>query len=153
MRLHGFSSLIAGVLFVFAEGCKDIGEPDLQPTPARTIHSSYGYKAYDAVGSLVVTGRMDVSLSSDSTISGGWNFVAAGKDGSVIGPQVGSGKLVGSVQNNRWFINLNPEWVDNNVFLNGSLGDEGIGGIWNWSTFKGPTASGTFEALPILSVM
>jgi len=149
--LTRLTSLIFAAFFVFSDGCKDLGEAESQASPSGTpgaIQTSYFYKAYSSDGSVAVSGRIDLGLSADSTLSGTWTLIAT-SDAKNIGPQVGSGRLAGNVHSARVFINLSPNIVDNNVFLNGTLGSNSMSGTWTWSTLIGPTASGKFEAIPM----
>lgn len=54
---------------------------------------------------------------------------------------------MGGIRGARVTVNLNPQWVDNNVFLSGSFDKDRFSGTWMWSTFVGSTAEGKFEAL------
>lgn len=116
---------------------------------------AYTYNGYDSSGDLLVTGtlwlyyetRNDPDFST--TITGEWDLQQV-KTAENIGPQVGQGKLRGSVEDNGTvYIDLNPGWADNNVTLFGHFGSElrdSIDGDWSFSTFVGPVNSGRFEA-------
>jgi len=43
-------------------------------------------------------------------------------------------------------INLNPEWADNNVFLEGTIDGNKITGNWVYSGFGGVMNHGTYSA-------
>jgi|TARA_Y100000310_G_scaffold91552_1_gene88948 hypothetical protein len=89
-------------------------------------------------------GTMEFDIGEDSTIIGTWEIEAV-EEFSInnIGPQTGTGDLSGNIKNGQFFVNLNPNWADNNVFLNGYYGEE-IRGGWSWSTLVGPRSSGGF---------
>lgn len=131
-------------MFCF-DACKDFGDAEVGIPPSGSIPATYSYKGYNADGSLVVTGTMILAMSADSSVSGTWTFDAV-SSGDKVGPQVGSGRLVGSMQNATISINLNPGWADNNVFLFGTFAPDRFSGKWTWDTFAGPTASGMFDA-------
>lgn len=89
-------------------------------------------------------GVIDFTIEADSTLTGTWTIKAAeGFSENEIGPQVGSGKLSGSIKNHQFYVNLNPGWSDNNVTLTAHFSDI-IGGGWYWNTFEGPKSSGGF---------
>jgi hypothetical protein len=115
----------------------------------------YAYTASDSLGVMLVTGTLEVKFgedadaSGDVAISGTWQLQQSG-NGAQVGPQTGSGNLEGSVdgQGSLW-INLNPDWADNNVFLAGGFSGERFAdfeGTWSYSTFVGPVAGGNFKA-------
>ena len=86
-----------------------------------------------------------MTIDTDSTITGSWDFSAAdGFSEKEIGPQIGTGKLVGIIKAGKIFINLNPGWADNNIYLNADYFIDQFEGSWLWSTFIGPSASGSF---------
>ena len=151
---------IAAVLILFA-GC---GSPERTapvtsgsggPTPTPTGVQLYTCTAYDAGGTLVVSGELAVNLSvpdSEKTISisGTWTTRKVGPGGPV-GPQVGTGKLAGSVSGaGEIRIDLNPGWADNNVVLSAHekiVDLDELQGSWSAETFVGTIASGTFRAV------
>lgn len=47
-----------------------------------------------------------------------------------IGPQVGSGELIGSIANERIRFELNPQYRDNNLQLIGTIEDNKYRGVW-----------------------
>jgi hypothetical protein len=49
-------------------------------------------------------------------------------------------------------INLNPDYVDNNVLLTGRFSRTGYSGQWQWVGFRGVITSGTFQAVRRLVV-
>ena len=146
MRSQRTLCLILFLTALMMSACKDIGDPVSSTPPVRNSPDSYNYRAYDSKGVLVVSGLMTLAFSDSGTIHGTWSLqnVAQGED---VGPQTGNGTLTGSVTGTLVSINLNPGWVDNNIFLAGSLGTDRLIGTWMWSTFVGPTSRGTFEAL------
>ena len=80
-----------------------------------------------------------------SSISGAWDFNVIGSPEN-IGPQTGEGEYIGTVENNLLWINLNPEWADNNVHLDGTIDGNKITGNWVYSVFAGSMNHGTFSA-------
>jgi len=106
---------------------------------------TYDYRAYDPYGELVVSGWFVLTRTGASTVDGEWHFTCVSCRGS-FGPQTGAGELNGSLGDNRLFVNLNPQYTDNNVFLDGHPAGNGYAGSWNWTGFPGVLNSGTFEA-------
>lgn len=127
--------------------------PDLAGTGGRqredTVRASYQYYGYARHGSLLVVGTMTLMFSDSLEVNGTWDLRSVGGDPVPgIGPQVGTGKLVGSMQGKMITISLNPDYVDNNVFLSGTVSDTGITGTWEFVGFPGVMNRGTFRAVP-----
>jgi hypothetical protein len=112
------------------------------PGPA----GSYTYTSYDTTGVAVVTGWFIMNISDSSTVSGEWHFSPLGTP-QGIGPQTGGGKLVGAFRDGKLWIELNPEFRDNNLELAGTLQGNRYAGTWTWLSFIGVTNHGTFEAM------
>jgi hypothetical protein len=145
MLLRSVPCLIVLALSCSLVSCTDNGDPlvsDLQPG----FPVNYDYRGFDAKGSLVVAGTMSMTATDTTSVSGTWAFEGVSLV-DKIGPQVGSGRLVGNIQQTTISINLNPGWADNNVLLFGTIGSRRITGRWTWVTFAGPTTEGTFEAI------
>jgi hypothetical protein len=60
---------------------------------------------------------------------------------------VGSGNLVGHFEGDKIGLNLNPDYIDNNVLLAGTIYYWGISGAWNYIGFPGVLNQGTFRAV------
>lgn len=111
-----------------------------------TPEGSYTYTAYDSTGVKIVTGWMKIVFDDSVNVSGEWKFDKIGNPEN-IGPQVGSGNLMGIYNEPEISINLNPNWADNNVFLNGDYSEDKISGEWTFSGFPGVINRGKFEAV------
>lgn len=117
--------------------------------------AGYRYASFDEAGDELVTGslRLEYEDTEDAQypvrITGTWDLRQI-KEGEQPGPQVGEGNLQGSVSaDGEVWINLNPDWEDNNVtleghFENGHMGN--VEGRWIYSTFVGGINGGRFEA-------
>ena len=138
MLLLGFLLLMSGCDGMNAEG-----------------DGMYRYTAFDEAGAVLVRGtlRLDFVEADEAEfpvrITGSWDLEQV-RDEATVGPQVGEGRLQGSVdaEGTLW-ISLNPQMADNNVFLSGSFEEERSGdlqGRWMYSTFVGPTSEGPFTA-------
>ena len=143
-------TLLILVCAVLLGACRSFSERSAD-SPAGT----YSYVAYDADGERVVVGviQLDAVRGEENrsySLEGTWEMNAVGNSESVIGPQTGKGRLIGSVTpDGTFWIDLTPDFRDNNVMLHGEISgrvyDE-IEGGWEHVTFVGPTSEGTFEA-------
>ncbi len=146
MRLRQRWHLGLMVLCLPLLGCTDSGTPLAGYELPGGVPEVYTYHAYESDGSLVVAGTLTMVSADSASINGTWDLKQVHAS-DQIGPQVGSGKLAGSVHEGTIWVNLNPSWKDNNVFLQGTVEGDRISGNWSWSTFIGRTAGGTFEAV------
>jgi hypothetical protein len=137
-----FLLLVSGLVAVTS--CKDSGTNPrfLLPTP----QGAYAYSSLDSNGDAIVRGWFTLVFSETGRVSGEWHFLSI-TNRTDIGPQTGDGQLTGSVVDTILYLNLNPNWVDNNVYLSGRLDAALYHGRWDWSTFVGITNHGTFEAV------
>ena len=130
-----FASFIAIQLV----GCKQ--------TSSETIPGgAYAYTSYDSGGVALVSGWCSISVSDSTAISGEWHFKPIGSP-QRIGPQTGDGKLVGGINNDQVWIELNPQVRNNNLQLNGTLALGRFAGQWTWISYNGITNQGTFQAV------
>src|SRR4030042_4139315 len=111
--------------------------------PNTGISGRYNYTGYNEEGTIIVTGYIDINFQDSTSVTGTWELNAVGNP-QGIGPQVGTGTLEGGMENGILYINLNPEWVDNNVFLHGVIDGNIYSGQWIYSGFPGVIAQGTF---------
>lgn len=114
-----------------------------QPTGSISV---LRYTSYDSSGTPLVTGWFTMDFSDSVTISGEWHFKPIGNPNN-IGPQTGDGRLVGGVRNGLVWVGLNPQVVDNNIQLSGTLQGERYSGRWIWFSYAGSTNAGSFEAI------
>lgn len=104
----------------------------------------YGYRASDSTGTRVAEGLIYLTYL-DSLVLGHWSIDEIGSPGA-IGPQTGSDNLEGMKMGDSLWIELRPEWRDNNVMLVGRISEASFDGRWIYSSLIGITASGTFSA-------
>lgn len=104
---------------------------------------SYTYRAFDSAENQIVTGWMTINFDLENNIRGEWHFTSIGNPQN-IGPHTGNGQLEGSRDNGVIWINLNPDWADNNVFLKDTVDNEIFSGHWEYAGFAGIINSGTF---------
>lgn len=84
--------------------------------------------------------------SEESTqIKGNWELRKVGTQ-EKIGPQEGSGDLIGSIIEGEIYINLNPNISDANVNLRGTIEGKRFYGKWSFDGCAGAISRGTFEA-------
>jgi hypothetical protein len=108
------------------------------------------YRATTATGRPLLEGRLTLTFPTDSTVAGTWELQwSVGADTtSPVGPQIGTGALVGTRRADTLLLELNPGYVDNNVNLRGIATRGGLRGDWTWATIAGPYTSGPFSAVP-----
>jgi hypothetical protein len=108
----------------------------------------FHYSAESATGQPLLTGRLQLDFADDSTFTGTWNieWIPGADTTTPVGPQVGSGELVGLRHGTTLLIQLNPTNADHNVALQAVPRGDGYSGTWEWSTFSGPRSSGRFVA-------
>ena len=88
-----------------------------------------------------------MAVDDSGDVTGSWNLDAVGDPPpAMIGPQVGRGKLTGRVYGTTIGLGLNPDMVDNNVFLAGTIVGGRITGVWEYAGFPGVLNRGTFAA-------
>jgi len=143
--------MIAGILLVAAWGCgpDSTGVPDGlegSETGARGTSATYLYAGYDSSGREIVQGEIVVAVDDSGIVTGSWNLKAVGDPSPMIGPQVGQGKLAGKIDGTVFGAGLNPDMVDNNVVLLGTIVADSITGIWEFIGFPGVLNQGTFSA-------
>jgi hypothetical protein len=105
----------------------------------------YNYTAYDSLGVIVAKGTLSFKFKDSTNIIGEWEINKIG-DHENIGPQIGNGELKGNLTDGRLSVELNPDFRDNNVFLEGKPGKNKYTGKWFYSSFIGLTNRGTFVA-------
>ncbi len=128
------------VMFILIAGCRED-----ENSQSACISGNYSYSAYNTSGKLVVKGTLKLQYQDSSNISGEWDLSAVSGNGE-IGPQTGKGHLNGGISEGFLAINLNPNYVDNNVILRGKIDNGYYSGEWIYVTFAGPSYHGTFEA-------
>ena len=109
-------------------------------------NGNYSYTAYDSLGTKVAEGELFFKFQDSSNVKGEWEIKKVGNPQN-IGPQTGKGKLEGGMTNGELWIGLNPEYVDNNVFLLGSVERDKYSGSWYYSNLLGRVNYGTFIAV------
>jgi len=109
---------------------------------------SFHYTARSTAGRPLLVGRITLTEAADSTVTGTWEIRwGPGADTTtLVGPQVGSGTLLGRRDGSVLLLDLNPGNADHNVILQAHPHARGYAGIWDWTTFTGPRTSGTFVA-------
>jgi hypothetical protein len=137
------TAFVFGLILFGLTGCKDPGADSSAPPPA----GRYEYYGYDSTGTPIVQGWFTIDLSDSTNLIGEWQFTQIG-EAQNIGPQIGKGKLSGGFRNDTTlWLGLNPEYMDNNVILNGTLHGNEYRGRWMYISFVGLTNSGTFIAV------
>lgn len=140
MRIVNLLIFLSIVLFIVS--CNNGHDSFLEPAP----RGSYSYTSYDTLGTALVKGWFTMNFQDSSSVIGEWHFEKI-RNPKNIGPQVGSGELVGGLNKDGIWINLNPQFIDHNLLLTGIMEDHTYSGEWVWISFIGPTNHGTFEAI------
>jgi hypothetical protein len=109
------------------------------------LDGTFIYTAYDSLDIMVAQGILTFEFQDSTNITGEWEINKVG-DPKSIGPQIGEGKLVGASNDKTLWASLNPDIVDDNVFLHGRPGKNKYTGKWEWITERGITNWGTFKA-------
>ncbi len=143
--------LLVGVIIVASSvlmcGC------EAPETVTGTLDGNYAYTGFDSTGNPIVSGSLTMIRKDSASITGSWYLRAIGNP-SNIGPQVGTGSLVGRFHQYSGgydlSVGLNPSWVDNNIFLTGKIENDVFKGEWQWISFAGLTNKGTFRARRLL---
>ncbi|HWT02624.1 MAG TPA: hypothetical protein VN256_20405 [Pyrinomonadaceae bacterium] len=138
---------VLGFYALDCSGGKKNGAPknDAPPPPKTFPLGEYQYTGYDEGGAKVVEGRLSITSRKGDELKGTWELKQTGGP-QRIGPQVGSGDLVGSVHGTEVALNLNPNINDDNVNLRGKVEGKSYKGTWSYSGFAGVISSGRFEA-------
>jgi hypothetical protein len=136
------------LLIVFLSGLIALTSCSDDAPTASTDDGMYAYTSYDSTGQVIVKGLIIINDEDSSNITGHWVLDKIGNP-EDIGPQVGSGELIGTITNNEFWFNLNPQFSDNNLLLTGSAENNKFSGNWQWISFIGVTNQGTFEAVKI----
>jgi hypothetical protein len=130
---------IAFVSFLLFSSCSD-------DSPTSASMKTYKYTSYDSTGNRIISGYLWIDSVDSSVVKGGWDFKRVGSEEN-LGPQIGKGNFDGVKDSQgNMSLNLNPEWIDNNVFLIGSFNNSQYRGDWNYVGFPGVINAGSFEA-------
>lgn len=116
--------------------------------PAGLRDGRLDYRGYSASGEQVLRGSIQLEFHDDTTVTGSWSiaWVAGADTTQPVGPQVGTGALVGTRHGDTLRLELNPQFADNNVGLRAVATGSGWRGEWEWSGFPGLMSRGRFTA-------
>lgn len=89
----------------------------------------------DSLGANHISGIININQINSIDLNGSWSF-----------QNRENGKLVGSINDMKVQINLNPNFIDNNTILFGSFDGKTIKGEWFHSGVGGVDNRGTFLA-------
>lgn len=123
--------------------CGEVAVPVIAGDPSGV----YSYLA--RIGTApVVEGTLAIVVAADSSITGAWQLQRVpGSDTALsVGPQLGAGTLQGRRTAGGMWLDLNPGWADNNVFLVLlPVVSTALAGTWDHSTIIGPVTGGPVE--------
>jgi len=109
------------------------------------IENRYSYIGYDSTGVKIVQGWIEINFADSVRVVGNWKLSKI-ENPQNIGPQTGTGELSGIVEKEQIFIDLNPDYRDNNVLLHADFTRDKIEGQWNYVGFPGVMNYGSFKA-------
>ena len=132
------TAILISLMFVLASSC----DKSVESVPS----NAYQYKAYDTTGYLIVQGWMTIVVHDSTNIDGEWHFTKV-DDPQNIGPHFGDGTFHGAFDHGNLSLNLNPEFVDNNIMLQGRFASKSFSGKWFWIGLPGGLNHGGFEAI------
>ena len=133
-----FYFFILFALFILFISCSE-------DNPLGPNNTSYHYKAFDKNGNLIVSGYLWIEFADSSNVTGHWDLKQINITES-IGPQVGQGEFRGVFTDGLLNIDLNPDMVDNNVVLSGTINNTSYQGNWIYYGFAGLINTGSFFA-------
>jgi len=143
--------LAALALSLLSARCWDdvtgLSGPDFPESTLQGSAKSYTYCAFDTFGTALVRGVMFLAIDDSDRVTGLWDLRRIGTGPTMIGPQVGTGRLEGFREGATIWMNLNPQYADNNVMLFGTIRGSGIYGTWEYIGFPGVLSRGRFRAL------
>ena len=125
-------SSIIGIFLgsLVALNCNDAG------VDTSVMSGTYSYIGYAGKSLRIVQrGWLRLDVSDSSNVAGAWQF--NNQDLQQLEGQFSEGKLT---------LNLNPRFVDNNLFLVGVMEGRKYSGNWSQVGFPGVMAEGTFVA-------
>jgi len=111
---------------------------------------TYRYSGWDDQGILVVTGRLVLFATEQTSqrYDGSWQLVRVDGRTNVIGPQVGKGNAGGSVTKSGIWLDFFPDIDDYDFIIEGNFLGSACLGYWYWYDSGGnPVAQGFFRAL------
>ncbi len=135
------SNVILIVLFLISVFSCERDKSIIQPLPSNI----FTYQSFDTLGYLLVSGWFAFEYVDSIKIKGSWHFNNLSNKND-IGPQIGNGQLVGSIIDSSISMDLNPPFIDRNVYLSGIIRDNFIEGKWIWATYAGVSNWGRFKA-------
>lgn len=131
---------IALTSFLMFSSCSD-------DSPTNSSSKTYKYTGYDSTGNKIISGYLWIDSVDSTVVKGRWDFKQVRSEEN-LGPQTGKGNFEGIKDSQgSMSLNLNPEWIDNNVFLIGSFQNSHYSGDWNYVGFPGVINAGSFEAM------
>ena len=148
MNYKKWTLLVCCIGLLLLAACKN---NIVEASPAPLLEGSFNYTAYDSLGTIVAQGIIFFEIQDTTNIAGEWEISKVG-DPQSIGPQIGEGRLIGKLSGETFWVALNPDVVDNNVFLQGESARNKYTGKWEWITEAGPTNWGIFTVEKIISI-
>jgi len=124
------------IAFMFFIGCSGILGP---------AGNTYNYRAYDQSNKLVVIGDLVFHQLDTVHVKGSWHMLNV-NGAEMTGISEAFGKFEGQLEADSLYIDLNPQWRDNNVILLGQFKKGIYQGKWQHIGLPGVMSEGRFEA-------
>ena len=123
--------LFFSILSIFLlASCKD-SEPTITANLDGVFNGNI--TMYDSTGVIWQKGSINFTQIDSTNLKGNWNF----SNGE-------SGELDGIIDDNKVQIILNPNFIDNNTLLTGTIDNTTLSGKWFHISFMGINDKGTF---------
>ncbi len=134
MRIAYFGGFF--IAFIFFIGCTGVSGP---------TYDTYNYRAYDQSDRLVVVGDLVFHQLDTVHVKGAWQMLNV-NGAEMTGISEAFGRFEGQLKADSLYIDLNPQWRDNNVILYGQFKNGIYQGKWQHIGFPGVMNEGRFEA-------
>ncbi len=138
-------SILLGLLLLLGLMAWTCMKHDTSTNAVEAPRGSFSYTGFDSLGTAIVQGWFTLLIADSDHVSGEWHFRKTGL-GNEIGPQIGDGNLVGGFFSGQLWVELNPQFRDNNLQLRGTYSTTHYTGTWQAIGIGGPYNHGSFNA-------
>ena len=104
----------------------------------------YSYVEHNKAGNLVSEGSLYIHKADSNTVRGNWGVIVY-RD--RVGRVTQNGYLLGRIENDSVFIDLDPDYSKTDWTLAGKLDGNVISGDWEWKRYNGAFHNGSFIAI------
>ena len=136
MKIKAIIAFIFFISLIILNSCED--------NPVKSnLRGLYFFSGFDSKGVAIAEGWLTLELTDSTNISGEWNINEIDNSQNFEYFE-GKGDLVGGKNNDEIWVELYPDFVDNNLHLLGRLNNNNFSGNWARITFHGVVNHGTF---------